>query len=84
MIAALGGGHGFPAGAGERMAEEGGFQDGREFAFAFHGKHEPFGYFFGALLAGFSGAGLTDEGAHHLAVVVAEVVEPFAEGAVLF
>jgi len=83
MIAALGGRHGVPTGAGERLALEGRFQDGRQFAFAFHDEQEPFGNFFSALLAGFGGVGLADEGAHGFAGVVAEAVEPFAESAIL-
>ena len=44
VVAALGGGEGEPGSAGLGVAGEESFEDGRGFAFAFHGEKEAFGH----------------------------------------
>lgn len=79
MGPAVRGSHLLPADAGPGARAEGGGEDGRKLAFAFHGGEEPLGHLLGAAEAGFRGFDGDDPFADFTAHVFGEGVVPVAE-----
>jgi len=82
LSAAVEGRHPLPACKRARIAGERQLENGREFAFGFHGGEQLFGDLLGAAEAGGRALHVGDQVGDPLASGVVELVEPAAEGAV--
>src|SRR5216684_6173128 len=82
LSAAVEGRHALPAGESAKIAGEREFENGREFAFGFHGGEQLFGDLLGAAEEGLGALHVVDQVGGPLASGVVELVEPAAEGAV--
>lgn len=80
--AALVGGERVPSGTGERLAAEGGLEDGRRGRFAFHGEQEALDPLLGAAEAGLRGFGFGYVFGDVFASGVVEGFEPLLDAAV--